>query len=64
MAPVVSCAGFGARRHATRSLAADLDLALPFTVISISRPSTSKSRISRSIEKPVTLPCLSAEIFG
>lgn len=50
--------------HATRSLAIDFDLALPFTVISMSRPSTSRSRIRRSIEKPDSLPCLSAETLG
>ena len=50
--------------HATRSLATDLELALRLTVISMSRPSTSKSRIKRSIEKPDSLPCLSAETLG
>ena len=50
--------------HATRSLATDLDLALPLTVISMSRPSLSRRRISRSIEKPDNLPRLSAETLG
>ena len=50
--------------YATRSLAAGLDLPFRLTVISMSRPSISKSRIKRSIEKPDSLPCLSAEILG
>ena len=50
--------------HATRSLANNLDLGLPFTVISMSRPSTSKRRIRRSIENPDSLPCFSAETLG
>lgn len=50
--------------YATRSLAADPGLDLPFTVISISRPSASKSRMRRSMEKPVNFPWLSADTFG
>src|ERR1019366_6899051 len=50
--------------HATRSLATDLELALRLTVISMSRPSTSKSRIKRSIEEPDSLPCFSPETLG
>jgi hypothetical protein len=50
--------------HATRSLAIDPGLDLPFTVISMSRPSTNRSRIRRSIENPESFPCLSAETLG
>ena len=50
--------------HATRSLAADPGLVLPLTVISTSRPSLKRRRIRRSIEKPDSLPCLSAETLG
>jgi len=49
--------------HATRNLACDRALDLALTIISISCPSTNKSRIRRSIEKPDNLPCLRAEIF-
>ncbi len=42
----------------------DPDLDFPFTVISMSRPSKSKNRISRSIEKADSFPCFSAEILG
>jgi len=59
---LAGCAGPDS--HATRSLATDLDLALPLTVISMSRPSASKNRINRSIEKPDSFPCLSAETLG
>ena len=54
----------GRASHATRSLAIDPDLDLPLTVISMSRPSTSRSRIRRSIEKPDSLPCLRADTLG
>jgi hypothetical protein len=37
---------------------------LLLTVIWISRPSTNKNRIKRSIEKLDSLPCLRAEIFS
>jgi len=57
-------AGYPEPIQATRSLATDFNFALPLTVISMSRPSSNKSRISRSIEKPDSLPCLSAEILG
>ena len=50
--------------YATRSLAADPGLDLRLTVISTSRPSLKRSRIRRSIEKPDSLPRLSAEILG
>jgi hypothetical protein len=50
--------------YATRSVAADLALRLPFAAISMSRPSLKRSRISRSIEKPDSLPCLRAETLG
>src|SRR6185437_8073782 len=50
--------------QATRSLAMEADRRFLFTIISISRPSSSRKRIKRSIEKPDSLPSLSAEIFG
>jgi hypothetical protein len=57
--------GFGASHHyATRRRAADRDLGLFLTLISTSLPSSSRNRISRSIEKPASFPCLRAETLG
>ena len=48
--------------YATRRRAADRDLGLFLMLISTSLPS--RNRISRSIEKPASFPCLRAEILG
>jgi len=50
--------------HATRSLATDLALGFPLTVISTSRPSLNRNLIRRSIEKTESFPCFSAETLG
>lgn len=54
----------GGAPQATRSRATGRDRGFSLTAISMSRPSRSKNRIKRSIEKPDSLPCFSAEIFG
>ena len=50
--------------YATRRRAADRDLGLFLMLISTSLPSKSRNRISRSIEKPASFPCLRAKILG